>query len=260
MFDYPYSIELLTPKLSPTGYSEKLLARFGQRCNRVMQSGCGVSIPDNPMGNLRLGALEAFELLNLSIDPNRVVINLNTFHTKDELDNILAGALRQGIRHLLVVRGDGGPSLPRLDPTTIGGAFNVASSSDLIGFINRTYRDKFVTGAAFNHYNPIDVELMRMGKKIAAGAQFIVTQPVIGGDARLDHLKTFSVPIVVEAWMSDNIDLFSQSVGDDTLEVSNYDPAANLRQLHETFPNNCVYLSMLDFSQDFEETLPGLRI
>ncbi len=258
MFAYPYLIELLTPKKSQEGVPEHLLKRFAERFSRIMQSGCGVSIPDNPMGNLRLGALETIDILELSFDPERVVINLNTFHTKKELDSILNGASQAGIRYLLVVRGDGGPSLPRLDPASIGGKFNVASSADLIDFINRAYPEKFVTGAAFNHYNPIDVELMRMDKKIAAGAQFIVTQPVIGSEERLDQLKARKTPLVVEAWMSDNIELFSQSVGDDTLEVSDYDPNANLQLLHERFPKSCVYLSMLNFNENFEQTLPAL--
>ena len=55
MFDYPYIIELLTPRKSTEGYSEQLLHRFGERFTRIMQAGCGISIPDNPMGNLRLG-------------------------------------------------------------------------------------------------------------------------------------------------------------------------------------------------------------
>jgi methylenetetrahydrofolate reductase (NADPH) len=258
MFEYPYIIELLTPKKSPEGYAERLLERFGERFNRIMQAGCGLSIPDNPMGNVRLGALEAIELLGVSYDPERVVINLNTFHTKDELDDILTGALGAGIRHLLVVRGDGGPDLPRLDPAAIGGSFNVVSSAELIGFINRSYPGKFITGAAFNHYNPAEIELARMEQKVVAGARFIVTQPVIGRDGRLSRLGSLEIPLVIEAWMSDNIELFSRSVGDDTLGLSGYDPLANLQLLHDNFPGSCMYLSMLDFNENFEQDLPSL--
>ena len=258
MFAYPYIIELLTPKKSPEGYSKPLLERFAERFSRIMRAGCGLSIPDNPMGNLRLGALEAIELLELSYDPERVVINLNTFHTRDELDEILDGALRAGIRFLLVVRGDGGSALPRLDPAAIGGSFNVPSSADLIHFINRTYPGKFLTGAAFNHYNPIDVELARMEIKIAAGAQFVVTQPVVGREERLNRLRALEIPLVAEAWMSGNIELFSRSVGDAALEVSEYDPQANLQLLHSSFPESCIYLSMLNFKERFGDILPAL--
>lgn len=257
MFDFPYIIELLTPKKTDGPYPEQLLHRFGERFNRSMQAGCAVSIPDNPMGNLRMGALETIELLGLSFDPERLVINLNTFHHKDELDEILETALRTGVRFLLVVRGDGGPALSRLEPTSIGGRFNVASSTDLINYINRAYPNTFVTGAAFNHYNPIKVELKRLDKKIGAGARYIVTQPVIGSDSRLDQLRTRNIPLVVEAWMSHNIELFSQSVGDDTLSVTDYDPVNNLQILHDSFPDSCIYLSMLNFNEKFEGLLPA---
>lgn len=258
MFDVPYLIELLTPRYTSEGYSERLLSRFGQRFKRIMRAGCGVSIPDNPMGNLRMGALKAIRSQKLTVDPQRVVVNLNTFHQKDELDQILEDALAAGIRVLLVVRGDGGPDLSRLEPASIGGSFNVASSTDLIGYINRTWPGKFLTGAAFNHYNPIEVELRRMEKKITAGARFIVSQPVIGRDTRISRLAEYDIPVVVEAWMSNNIDLFSQSVGDESLKIADYDPVANLNLLHDSFPGSCVYLSMLNFDEEFEESLPAL--
>lgn len=257
MFDYPYLIELLTPKRDQGENQQKLLDRFAERFTRVMATGCGVSIPDNPMGQPRLGALEAIERQGLSVDPERLMINLNTFHSRDELDALLATALRFGARYLLVVRGDGGPLLPKLDPKSIGGKFNVASSADLIGYINAEYPGRFVTGAAFNHFNPITVELNRLENKVAAGAKFIVTQPVVGKDSRLDQLKAGSLPLVVEAWMSNNIELLSRSVGDDSLEDLDYSPHANLNVLHEDYPNSCIYLSMLDFKEDFERILPG---
>lgn len=258
MFDFPYIIELLTPRKTEDSYPEGLLHRFGERFKRAMQAGCAVSIPDNPMGNLRMGALETLELLGLPFDPERLVINLNTFHRKEELDEILEDAMRAGVRFLLVVRGDGGPALSRLEPASIGGRFNVASSADLINYINRDYPGKFVTGAAFNHYNPIEAELKRMEKKIEAGARYIVTQPVIGKESRLNRLKAQAIPLVVEAWMSHNIELFSQSVGDDTLSLANYDPVDNLQLLHDSFPGSCIYLSMLNFNEKFEELLPAL--
>lgn len=258
MFEIPYLIEILTPRYTDEGYSEGLLTRFGERLDRIMQAGCGVSIPDNPMGNLRMGALDAIASQKLGIDPQRVVVNLNTFHHKDELDQILAKAAAAGIRFLLVVRGDGGPELSRLEPASIGGRFNVATSAELISYINRAWSGTFVTGAAFNHYNPIEVELQRLEKKIAAGAGFIVSQPVVGNDARISRLHAYGIPVVVEAWMSRNIELFARSVGDDSLEISDYDPYANLNLLHRSFPGSCMYLSMLNFDEQFELLLPAL--
>ena len=66
MFNYPYLIELLSPKRSAGDQIETHLDRFAEQYRRIIDVGCGVSIPDNPMGQPRLGALESFDLKNLS--------------------------------------------------------------------------------------------------------------------------------------------------------------------------------------------------
>ena len=259
MFYYPYIVELLSPKRS-TGYQiEALLDRFAERYRRINDAGYGVSIPDNPMGQPRLGALECFELRDLAVDSEKVVMNLNTFHTKRELDGLLQKAAEVNLKYILVVRGDGGPLLPKLDSKSIGGNRSVATSMDLIRYINGEYPDQFITGAAFNPYNPMPFELNRMKQKIEAGARYVVTQPIIGKDKRVDLLKDLNIAIVVEAWMSNNIDLLYKSVGKEKDEqAENYDPTENLTALHEFYPQCCVYLSMLSFKQDWKEILPRL--
>jgi hypothetical protein len=62
MFNYPYIVELLSPKRSTDDQIEVLLDRFAERYRRIIDTGFGVSIPDNPMGQPRLGALESFDL------------------------------------------------------------------------------------------------------------------------------------------------------------------------------------------------------
>ena len=74
-------------------------------------------------------------------------------------------------------------------------------------------------------------------------------------------LRVLDIVIVVEAWMSNNIDLLYKSVGkkkDDKAEE--YDPIENLKALHEFYPQCSVYLSMLSFKQDWKEILPRLSI
>ena len=156
MFDCAYLIEILAPLRSDQENVKENMERFAGRYRRVMDSGCGLSIPDNPMGKPRYNALEAIDNCGLAIDPQRMVMNLNTFHTKEELDAVLNRALEMGVKFLLIIRGDGGPDLPALDPQRIGGRKSVTTSIDLIRYINTAYADKFVTGAAFNPYKPID--------------------------------------------------------------------------------------------------------
>ena len=107
MLEIPYIVEILTPRRSPEANIDHLLERFAERVHLIMEAGCAFSIPDNPMGQLRLGALESFELKGLTLDPEKVMINLNTFHAKDELDALLQKAAELGLKYILVVRGDG---------------------------------------------------------------------------------------------------------------------------------------------------------
>ncbi len=188
MFNYSYLVELLTPKRAADDQIEGLLDRFAERYRRIMDAGCGISIPDNPMGQPRLGALESIELRDLSVDPKKIV-----------------------------------------------------------------------TGAAFNPYNPMPLELNRMQQKIDAGAKYVVTQPIIGKDDNVDRLKELNIAVVVEAWMSNNIDLLYKSVGKKRDEkAEKYDPLENLKALHAYYPECSVYLSMLSFKQVWQEILPRL--
>ena len=258
MFDIPYIVEILTPKRSSKNPLEDDMQSFADKYRRILDTGYGVSIPDNPMGRPRYSAPEAIEFSRLPVDSPRIVMNLNTFHTKKDLDQLLGRARAAGIKYLLVVRGDGGSLLSKLDPTAIGGSKSVATSTDLLGYINAAYPGQFVTGAAFNQYRPIEFEINKMKDKIAAGAQFIITQPVIGKDPHVDRLAQFDIPVVVEAWMSKNIDLLLRSVRrekDPSDEA--YDPVANLKILQAAYPASCIYLSLLSFKQDWKDVLPG---
>jgi methylenetetrahydrofolate reductase (NADPH) len=259
MFNYPYLVEVLSPKRSNDDQFDSLLDRFAERYQRIIDAGCGVSIPDNPMGQPRLGALESIALTDLSVDSDKVVMNLNTFHLKSELDKLLQKAAEANLKYILVIRGDGGPQLPKLEAKSIGGKRSVATSIDLIAYINKEYADQFITGAAFNPYNPMPFELDRMKQKIDAGAKYAVTQPVIGKDKSVDMLKDLNITIVVEAWMSENIDLLYRSVGKKKDEkAENYDPIENLKALHTFYPECSVYLSMLSFKQDWQDILPRI--
>ena len=259
MFDFPYLIEILTPKRGTLGDLEERMSSFAQKYYRSFNSGCGVSIPDNPMGQPRYSLLEAIEFCGLPVHPQKTVMNLNTFHGKEELDNILNRASNLGVKYLLVVRGDGGPTLPKLEPESIGSKRSVVTSIDLLRYINREYSDVFIPGAAFNQYNPRDFELARMKQKIDAGARFIITQPVLGRDPSVDSLEDFDIPVVIEAWMSAKVDLLLKSVRSKKDErTKGYDPLKNLQTLHQVYPKNCVYLSMLSFKEDWQSILPRL--
>lgn len=252
MFDASYILEVLTPREEDDG-------TFCNRSRAVLDAGCALSIPDNPMGRPRVSALQALAGCDGDMRGGGIVLNLNTFHTKTELDSILAQAAERGIRTLLVVRGDGGPLLARLTPEEIGGSRNVVTTPDLLRYIHEGYPDRFVTGAAFNQYKPPQVELRRAREKIQAGASFLVTQPVIGDDPVVRTLFELDVTVVVEAWMSSNLDLLYASVrAEKPPHADAYHPEENLRILHRQYPGAPVYVSMLRLNQDWRSQLPLL--
>jgi methylenetetrahydrofolate reductase (NADPH) len=269
----PYIIEILTPKKGDASPERSLrdVNRFGERYSRIHAAGCAVSIPDNPLGIPRLHALEAADRLGLAVDPERFIMNLNSYHSREGLEELLEASAGKGVRYLLVVRGDGSPGLPKLRPEDIGAGASVVTSIELLAYINRRYPGVFVTGCAYNQYKPAAVETAKLAKKIAAGAKFVITQPVIGRDPAIDGLLGVSglgihgpasdgpIPVIVEAWMSCKTDLLVKSVkGDDVRVPSPYDPMGNLGELHRAYPGKPVYLSMLDFSVEWERLLPRL--
>ena len=96
-------------------------------------------------------------------------------------------------------------------------------------------------------------------KKVEAGARFAITQPLICHEPLIEELRKLKIFVVIEAWMSSNIELFYKSIGQKGEKYSTpFDPLKNLEELHQAYPDECVYLAMLDFKQDLRSYLPKL--
>jgi methylenetetrahydrofolate reductase (NADPH) len=249
-----YHVEVLPPK-QETEKLETDLETFATKFNRVMESGWCACITDNAMGNLSFQGTEMIEELQLRAKEDLVMIHLNTFHTKDALDGILDSCASLGIKNLLVVSGDGSDRLPRLQPAEVGATGVAAVTSvELLGYIERERPGYFNLGVAFNPYEPEEHEFAKMARKMAAGARFIITQPVIGRHPIVDKLlATYpEVPVIVEAWMSKKLNLLSEAVGYEIPEGTPFDPIENLRTLHAVYPKCGVYLSLLGFKTQYD--------
>lgn len=245
-----FHIEILTPKQN----SEKLdadLDAFAEKYQKVIDAGYIACITDNPMGMLSFQTTEILPELGLPVHPEQLMIHLNTFHTKQALDDILEKAGEMGAKYLLVLTGDGSERLPKLAPESIGFDGNSVTSVELLAHIRKTYPGAFNCGVAFNPYEPQDHELEKMKRKIAAGAEFIVTQPVIGDDERVHALKQFGLPVVIDAWMSKKLHLLSECVGYEIPEDTPYDPVENLRALQSFYPACGLYLALLGFKTQY---------
>lgn len=249
-----YHVEILPPKQD----SEKLeadLELFAQKYRRIMQNGYCACITDNAMGLLAFQGSELIEELNLPVNSDQIMIHLNTFHTKDDLDNILDFCQKAGIESLLIISGDGSDRLPKLTPSSIGETdIESVTSVELLKYIHRRYPGVFSLGVAFNPYEPPQQEFAKMERKLMAGASFIITQPLIEKNAVVDRLiETYPfIPVTIEAWMSKKLHLLSDAVGYSIPEDTQFEPIETLKQLHRIYPDCGVYLSLLGFKTQFD--------
>jgi methylenetetrahydrofolate reductase (NADPH) len=249
-----YHIEVLPPK-QETEKLEEDLATFATRFRRVMESGYCACITDNAMGNLSFQGTEMIEELGLEAKRDLVMIHLNTFHTKNDLDGILAACKKFGILQLLIVTGDGSDRLPKLQPSDIDATgVESVTSVELLRYIGRSHPGDFELGVAFNPYEPEEHEFGKFERKLAAGATFVITQPIIGRHPLVDalHAKYPELPMIVEAWMSKKLDLLSEAVGYEIPQDTPYDPIANLKTLHRNYSDCGAYLSIVGFKTQYD--------
>lgn len=239
-------VEIVTPKQNAKDL-EKSLDRFADKYQKVIDAGYVASITDNPMGHLSFQATEVIAELELPVKPKQLLIHLNTFHSKQHLDEILKSAIEINAKYLLAISGDGSERLPKLAPEDIGMTGKAVTAVELLQYIHREYPGRFVCGVAFNPYEPQDHELEKTKHKVDAGASFIITQPVIGKDDRLEALWDFDIPVIIDAWMSRKLHLLSECVGYDIPEDTPYDPIENLKQLKSAYPHCGFYLALLGF-------------
>jgi len=248
-----YHVEILPPKQD----SEKLdtdLASFAEKYRRVLASGYCACITDNAMGHLAFQGTEMIQELDLPVKPEQVMIHLNTFHTRENLDEILGVCISKGIRYLLVISGDGSDRLPKLQPSDVGATdVEAVTSVELLRYIHKQHPGKFVTGVAFNPYEPEAHEFEKLARKRAAGGTFVITQPVIDRHPVVDKLlASCPLPVILEAWMSKKLHLLSQAVGYEIPEDTPFDPVATLKFLHRTYPSCGMYLSLLGFKTQYD--------
>lgn len=251
-----YLIELLTPKQASPDF-EADLGVFKQRFEAIQAAGATVSIPDNPLGHLHFTALEVLSYLELNLNPASLLIHLNTCHRKADLDDLLQQAADRGLRTLLCVTGDGGSRLPRLMPSDLGVAVETVTSIELLQYIGGRYPDQFTLGVAFNPYEPPDHEMAKLKRKVAAGARFVITQPLFEAHPQVRTLAEFGGPVWIGAWMSRRIQLFYECIGTTPPpDVTAYDPVKTFHQLEALYPRYGFYLSLMRFKPGWMDLLP----
>jgi len=168
-----------------------------------------ITVADNSLAILRMNCVSASHLVERETGLRAIVHmacrDRNLIGTQSEL----MGMDALGLDHVLALTGD---------PSKVGDSPGATSVYDLnsisllegIRMMNagRTFtgRDlkrpaRFVSGCSFNpNVKNIEVQVKRLERKVAAGAQFVMTQPIF--DAKLakltrDVTKEFGIPVLV---------------------------------------------------------------
>lgn len=168
-----------------------------------------ISLAENPLGRIRLGNIALARAIQEETGTEVIVHLTCRDRNLIGLHSELMGAHLLGIRNILAVTGD---------PVAVGGEsgatnvfdLNSVSLLELLSALNdgRSLlgaeldgRTRFLLGAAFNpNLTIMEGQLRKLGKKVAAGARFVQTQPVYSArvlDELLEKTAPFRVPVLV---------------------------------------------------------------
>ena len=247
-----YHIDLTPPKHASQQFARDL-ETFRNKYEDFTGDGFIASITDNAMAKMAFQGTELIDTLGLSVRPDNVLIHLNTFHRKEDLDRILADATRMGLHNILAVTGDGSDKMHKLLPEELEATEVTATTSvELIRYIRKHYPD-LIIGAAFNNYEPPESEFAKLDRKIAAGVSYVITQPILGKDEQIDRLlrEYPDLPVVTEVWMSPKLSLLSDIIGREIPDDYPYDPFETLKTVRELYPQCGNYLGMLSYKYQY---------
>ncbi len=200
------SIELSPPK----GFKTGALLRAARQ---IAESGVAdaINVTDSPMARVRMSALAACFMIQAQTGMETVI----HFTTRDRslmgIQADLIGAHALGVRNILALTGDP-PSLGTVAETGIGstcGVFDIDSIglARIINAMNQGHDIAgteigqpagFCLGVAVDPTKPdLETEAARLHAKIAAGAEFIMTQPIYDLDVWHRFLTVFGAKIEI---------------------------------------------------------------
>ena len=189
----------------------------GLDCSKVLAgaralAGAGVdaiNLAENPLAHIRLGNLALARQIQEETGVEVIVHVTCRDRNLIGLHSDLMGAHLLGLKNILAVTGD---------PVSVGGEAGATSVFDLnsVGLLELLSAlnagrsllgadlggsTRFLLGAAFNPNLPsMEGQLRRLGKKVAAGACFVQTQPVYSVavlDRMLERTAPLEVPVLV---------------------------------------------------------------
>ena len=195
----------LAEVMPPRGMDVSAAVAHAERCAAL--GAAAINVPDYPRSSAHVSALALCRLI-----AERGVEPLLHFSARQRalmnMQSDLLGAHAMGLRNVLLVTGDPPSQATYADATAI-------DDVDSIGLTNMVARlnqgldiggqpiggaARFLIGVAVNFFAPnLDAEWRRLDYKVEAGAEFILTPPVLDADAFLailPRLKATGLPVI----------------------------------------------------------------
>jgi homocysteine S-methyltransferase len=149
------------------------------------------SVATNPVAKARMSALALSGLIHRETGRRAILHCTTRDHNRLSLQGLLWGALALGIDTVLVTSGDFVALGDR-------GTVSTVRDTDVFGLIKMAAEAGLCTGVVIEPSGDLPGTIDRLQRKVAAGAQFAVTQPIYDeGDADALHDAVRHVPIPV---------------------------------------------------------------
>ncbi len=167
-----------------------------------------LNVGDSPMARTHMSAVSMAVMLHHQVGAETIVHFVTRDRNLIALEGDLLGGHVLGLRNVLCLRGDPprGPGYQRAIGVWDVGAIGlirvlkgmnegVDASGNSIG-----QPTSFFVGAAANPMAPVDLEMKVTRRKVEAGADFLLTQPVFDVEAAAEYfeaVKRFKIPIIL---------------------------------------------------------------
>jgi homocysteine S-methyltransferase len=156
----------------------------------------GFSVATNPVAKPRMSAMALCLLIRQKTGKQAILHCTTRDHNRISLQGMLWGAAALGIDTVLVATGD---FVALADRATTSDVRDL----DVFGLVGMSRAAGLHTGVVFDwrpEFNGLAREIQRLGRKIEAGAQFAVTQPVYDeqtADELAGALGQLQIPVIM---------------------------------------------------------------
>lgn len=201
--EFLVSIELAPPRgVNPT----KIMAGAFMLREKGVDA---VNVTDSALGRASMSALAVGYMVTQQAGMNVIIHFTTRDRTLMGIQAELLGAHAMGIRHILALTGDAPNPVEKLGSS---GVFDI-DSIGLVKLLTQLNQGvdisgnsiggttDFLIGCAFNPTaRDLPLEIERLGQKLEAGANFVMTQPVYDlelVERTLEHVKDFNIPVLL---------------------------------------------------------------